>query len=162
MQVCASCTELQQRDELHERLTVPEVELDSRTNSWEAYAGRLVAEASSLEEDNALLTSQLNDAQADKWYLEIAKAGLEERVAHLAAALVQAKPLCFFSCILLSAKQGLRRTAGQKLHENCRVDDDVWKGCPGQKLHGNCLGNNNDWKFDDVGCCVGGGVVRAA
>ncbi|CAL8464854.1 g4389 [Coccomyxa elongata] len=92
-QVCASCTERQQRDELHERLMVPEVELDSRTNSWEAYAGRLVAEASSLEEDNALLTSQLSDAQADKWYLEIAKAGLEDRVAHLAAALVQAEGL---------------------------------------------------------------------
>ncbi len=101
MQACASRTEQQQRDEVHDRLVVPEVELDSNANSWEAYAGRLVAEAGSLEEDNALLTSQLTDAQADKWYLEIAKAGLEDRVAHLAAALVQARALPIFAYILL-------------------------------------------------------------
>ncbi|BDA50443.1 hypothetical protein COCOBI_16-1190 [Coccomyxa sp. Obi] len=92
-QACASRTEQQQGDELHELLMVPRVELASRASSWEAYAGQLVAEACSLEEDNAFLTSQLKDTQADKWYLEIAKAGLEDRVAHLAAALVQAEGL---------------------------------------------------------------------
>lgn len=103
MQACASRTEQQQRDELHERLMVPEVELNSRANSWEAYTGRLVAEASSLEEDNNLLTAQLTDAQADKWYLEIAKSGLEDRVAHLAAALVQARALTVLAYILLTS-----------------------------------------------------------
>ncbi|EIE22823.1 hypothetical protein COCSUDRAFT_63953 [Coccomyxa subellipsoidea C-169] len=51
--------------------------------------GRLIAEAGSLEDENAWLNAQLKETQSDKWYLEIAKSGLEDRVAHLAAALVE-------------------------------------------------------------------------
>lgn len=70
------------------RPEVPEAD-SSRIDRLEAHVGRLIAEATSLEGDNAWLQLQLKEAQADKWYLEIAKTGLEDRVAHLAAALVQ-------------------------------------------------------------------------
>ncbi len=74
----------------HEHDRLSETELGRRTSNLEAQVGRLIAEAGSLEDENAWLNAQLKETQSDKWYLEIAKSGLEDRVAHLAAALVQA------------------------------------------------------------------------
>jgi hypothetical protein len=90
MQGSVICAAPQHLEEADECFGVSEAELNSHAISLEAQVGRLIAEAANLEDENCWMNAQLKDTQSDKWYLEIAKTGLEDRVAHLAAALVQA------------------------------------------------------------------------